>query len=35
MYADDTTVVVRSQEEADAVLAALETYCKATGARIN
>lgn len=35
MYADDTTVIVRTQAEADPLMAFLEVYCKATGAKLN
>ena len=35
MYADDTVVVIRNQEEADAIMKILELYCRATGAKVN
>lgn len=35
MYADDTAVIVRSQEEIDALIRILTLYCKATGAKVN
>ena len=35
MYADDTTVIVQTEAKADAVMAALEVYCNALGARID
>lgn len=35
MFADDTAIILRNQAEVDAVIELLETYSKATGAKVN
>lgn len=35
MFADNTTIILRNQAEADATMEILDTYAKAIGAKIN
>lgn len=35
MFADNTTIILRNQAEADATIEILDIYVKATGAKIN
>lgn len=35
MFADDTTIILRNQAEADAAIEILDTYSKALGAKVN
>ena len=35
MYADDMVVIIKNQDEANAIMQILELYCRATGAKVN
>lgn len=35
MFADDTAIILRNQAKADAAIEILDTYSKASGAKVN